>query len=154
MDELAHSHERELRALMTSSLDGDAGAYHAFLERLTGHLRALLPAALCADRAWSCRSRGPSARGLDFDPYPSAYVRPVATFHAVDLCNRALQISGLSPADQVGVQGHADGDRRTSDGQQRPGCCRKRIGFAAADVEDLGQGETGDSVRKAGRTEH
>ena len=40
MDELAHSHERELRALMTASLDGDAGAYHALLERLTGHLRA------------------------------------------------------------------------------------------------------------------
>jgi RNA polymerase sigma-70 factor (ECF subfamily) len=40
MDELAHSHERELRALMTAGLDGDAGAYHALLERLTGHLRA------------------------------------------------------------------------------------------------------------------
>ena len=40
MDELAHSHERELRALMTSSLGGDTGAYHALLERLTGHLRA------------------------------------------------------------------------------------------------------------------
>jgi RNA polymerase sigma-70 factor, ECF subfamily len=40
MDELAHSHERELRALMTASLDGDAAAYHALLERLTGHLRA------------------------------------------------------------------------------------------------------------------
>jgi RNA polymerase sigma-70 factor, ECF subfamily len=41
MDELAHSHERELRALMTASLDGDEGAYHRLLERLTGHLRAL-----------------------------------------------------------------------------------------------------------------
>src|SRR5215472_6940530 len=40
MEELAHSHERELRALMTAGLDGDAGAYHALLERLTGHLRA------------------------------------------------------------------------------------------------------------------
>jgi RNA polymerase sigma-70 factor, ECF subfamily len=40
MDELAHSHERELRALMTASLDGDARAYQALLERLTGHLRA------------------------------------------------------------------------------------------------------------------
>jgi RNA polymerase sigma-70 factor (ECF subfamily) len=40
MDELAHSHERELRALMTAGLDGDAGAYHALLERLTSHLRA------------------------------------------------------------------------------------------------------------------
>src|ERR1700682_5234015 len=40
MDELAHSHERELRALMTASLDGDAAAYHTLLERLTGHLRA------------------------------------------------------------------------------------------------------------------
>src|SRR5215468_8821332 len=40
MDELAHSHERELRALMMEGLDGDAGAYHALLERLTGHLRA------------------------------------------------------------------------------------------------------------------
>jgi RNA polymerase sigma-70 factor, ECF subfamily len=40
MDELAHSHERELRALMTAGLEGDAEAYHALLERLTGHLRA------------------------------------------------------------------------------------------------------------------
>jgi RNA polymerase sigma-70 factor (ECF subfamily) len=40
MDELAHSHERELRALMTAGLDGDAGAYHQLLERLTSHLRA------------------------------------------------------------------------------------------------------------------
>jgi RNA polymerase sigma-70 factor, ECF subfamily len=40
MDELAHPYERELRALMTASLDGDAGAYHTLLARLTGHLRA------------------------------------------------------------------------------------------------------------------
>ena len=40
MDELAHSHERELRALMTASLDGDAAAYHRLLEWLTSHLRA------------------------------------------------------------------------------------------------------------------
>ena len=40
MDELGQSHERELRALMTASLDGDAGAYHRLLERLTCHLRA------------------------------------------------------------------------------------------------------------------
>jgi RNA polymerase sigma-70 factor, ECF subfamily len=40
MDELAHFHERELRALMIASLDGDAAAYHQLLERLTSHLRA------------------------------------------------------------------------------------------------------------------
>jgi RNA polymerase sigma-70 factor, ECF subfamily len=40
MDELAHFHERELRALMTAGLDGDAAAYHQLLERLTRHLRA------------------------------------------------------------------------------------------------------------------
>jgi RNA polymerase sigma-70 factor (ECF subfamily) len=40
MDELAHSHEGELRALMTAGLHGDAGAYHQLLERLTCHLRA------------------------------------------------------------------------------------------------------------------
>jgi Sigma-70 region 2 len=40
MDELAHSHERELRALMAAGLDGDATAYHQLLERLTSHLRA------------------------------------------------------------------------------------------------------------------
>jgi RNA polymerase sigma-70 factor, ECF subfamily len=40
MDELSHFHERELRALMTASLDGDAGAYHELLQRLTPHLRA------------------------------------------------------------------------------------------------------------------
>ena len=40
MDESNHSHEKELRALMTASLDGDAGAYQTLLERLTGHLRA------------------------------------------------------------------------------------------------------------------
>jgi RNA polymerase sigma-70 factor, ECF subfamily len=40
MDELSHFHERELRALMTASLEGDAGAYHELLQRLTPHLRA------------------------------------------------------------------------------------------------------------------
>ncbi len=40
MDELAHFQERELRALMIAGLDGDAGAYHQLLERLTSHLRA------------------------------------------------------------------------------------------------------------------
>ena len=40
MDELAQFHERELRALMTAGLDGDAGAYHQLLGRLTSHLRA------------------------------------------------------------------------------------------------------------------
>src|ERR1700730_10437070 len=40
MDERAQSQERELRALMTAGLDGDAIAYHRLLERLTGHLRA------------------------------------------------------------------------------------------------------------------
>jgi RNA polymerase sigma-70 factor, ECF subfamily len=40
MGDLAHSQERELRALMTASLDGDAGAYRTLLGRLTGHLRA------------------------------------------------------------------------------------------------------------------
>jgi RNA polymerase sigma-70 factor, ECF subfamily len=40
MEELAHSLEPELRELMTASLDGDPGAYHRLLERLTPHLRA------------------------------------------------------------------------------------------------------------------
>ena len=40
MDELAQLHERELRALMTAGLDGEAAAYHQLLERLTSHLRA------------------------------------------------------------------------------------------------------------------
>jgi RNA polymerase sigma-70 factor, ECF subfamily len=40
MDELANSHERELRALMVASIDGDARAYHQLLERLTSRLRA------------------------------------------------------------------------------------------------------------------
>jgi RNA polymerase sigma-70 factor (ECF subfamily) len=40
MDKVSHSHERELRALMTVSLDGDARAYHMLLEQLVGHLRA------------------------------------------------------------------------------------------------------------------
>jgi RNA polymerase sigma-70 factor (ECF subfamily) len=40
MEELAHFQERELRDLMKASLDGDAGAYRALFERLTGHLRA------------------------------------------------------------------------------------------------------------------
>jgi RNA polymerase sigma-70 factor (ECF subfamily) len=39
MDASQHFHEDELRALMTASLDGDAGAYHILLERLTEHLR-------------------------------------------------------------------------------------------------------------------
>jgi RNA polymerase sigma-70 factor (ECF subfamily) len=40
MEERAHPHESELRALMMAGLDGDSGAYHTLLERLTGHLRA------------------------------------------------------------------------------------------------------------------
>jgi RNA polymerase sigma-70 factor, ECF subfamily len=40
MDELANFRERELRALMIASLDGDASAYHRLLEQLTSHLRA------------------------------------------------------------------------------------------------------------------
>jgi tRNA G26 N,N-dimethylase Trm1 len=40
MDESHIFHESELRVLMTSSLNGDAGAYRRLLERLTGHLRA------------------------------------------------------------------------------------------------------------------
>jgi RNA polymerase sigma-70 factor, ECF subfamily len=40
MNELAHPHERELRTLMTASLDGDAGAYRRLLDQLTSHLRA------------------------------------------------------------------------------------------------------------------
>ena len=40
MEELAYDQERELRALITAGLDGDAEAYHRLLERLTEHLRA------------------------------------------------------------------------------------------------------------------
>jgi RNA polymerase sigma-70 factor, ECF subfamily len=40
VDELGHPQERELRALMTASLDGDAATYHTLLTKLTGHLRA------------------------------------------------------------------------------------------------------------------
>jgi RNA polymerase sigma-70 factor (ECF subfamily) len=40
MEETHDSLESELRALIVASLDGDAVAYHALLERLTGHLRA------------------------------------------------------------------------------------------------------------------
>jgi RNA polymerase sigma-70 factor (ECF subfamily) len=40
VDEPAYPHERELRALMSASLDGDGAAYHTLLKRLTGHLRA------------------------------------------------------------------------------------------------------------------
>jgi len=38
--ELVHPPERELRALMIASLEGDGAAYHTLLKRLTGHLRA------------------------------------------------------------------------------------------------------------------
>ncbi|HYL59058.1 MAG TPA: sigma-70 family RNA polymerase sigma factor [Candidatus Acidoferrales bacterium] len=40
VDEPGHSKERELRALMTASLDGDGAAYQTLLKQLTGHLRA------------------------------------------------------------------------------------------------------------------
>ena len=40
MNGLAHSHERELQALMSAGLDGDAEAYYQLLEWLTCHLRA------------------------------------------------------------------------------------------------------------------
>jgi RNA polymerase sigma-70 factor, ECF subfamily len=40
MNQFADSQERELRTLMTASLNGDAEAYRALLKRLAGHLRA------------------------------------------------------------------------------------------------------------------
>jgi RNA polymerase sigma-70 factor, ECF subfamily len=40
VDELGHPQERELRALMMASLDGNGAAYHELLKRLTAHLRA------------------------------------------------------------------------------------------------------------------
>ncbi len=40
MDELANVQERELRAMMIASLDGDADTYRNLLERLTRRLRA------------------------------------------------------------------------------------------------------------------
>jgi RNA polymerase sigma-70 factor, ECF subfamily len=40
MDASQISYESELRLLMTSSLEGDGGAYRLLLERLTRHLRA------------------------------------------------------------------------------------------------------------------
>src|SRR5437870_4871692 len=40
MDQSHIFHESELRALMRSSLTGNAGTYRLLLERLTGHLRA------------------------------------------------------------------------------------------------------------------
>ena len=40
VDEPSHSHERELRALMAASVDGDGAAYHTLLKQLTRHLRA------------------------------------------------------------------------------------------------------------------
>ncbi|MBV8804717.1 MAG: sigma-70 family RNA polymerase sigma factor [Sinobacteraceae bacterium] len=40
VDAHAQTRERELRALMAATLDGDARAYHTLLEQLTGHLRA------------------------------------------------------------------------------------------------------------------
>src|SRR5215469_3875434 len=45
----------------------------------------LLQTTLCAHRARSDGSGRPPAGGLNRRPYPSAYVRPVATFHALDL---------------------------------------------------------------------
>jgi tRNA G26 N,N-dimethylase Trm1 len=122
MDELAHYHERELRALMTASLDGNAGAYHALFERLTGHLRAyyrrrfalighghteaedLLQEALIAIHT----HRGTYDPLQPFTPWVYAI---------------ALQVSGLSPAHQVFVQEHADGERARAHGPQRSGSC-------------------------------
>ena len=40
VDESSNPLERELRALMIASLDGDTASYHTLLKQLTGHLRA------------------------------------------------------------------------------------------------------------------
>jgi RNA polymerase sigma-70 factor (ECF subfamily) len=40
VDEPSNPLERELRALMIASLDGDTASYHTLLKQLTGHLRA------------------------------------------------------------------------------------------------------------------
>src|SRR5215472_15803543 len=37
MDERAHPHERELRALIAAALDGDGASYHALLKKLTAN---------------------------------------------------------------------------------------------------------------------
>src|ERR1700726_4525643 len=119
MDELAHSQERELRALMKASLDGDAGAYHSLLERLTGHLRAyyrrrfalighghteaedLLQEALIAIH---------THRGT-YDPLQpfTPWVYAIARYKFLDYL----------PAHQVFVQEHADGERARAHGPQR-----------------------------------
>src|SRR5882724_3711244 len=72
----------------------------------------LLSESLRTNWAWSCRSGGSSAGGIDRGSYPSAYVRSVATLHALDPCDRALQVSGLSPAHQILIQGYANRTRR------------------------------------------
>ena len=153
MNELAHSREGELQALMSAGLDGDAAAYHQLLERLTCHLLRLLRAPLRTNRARSDGGGGPAARNSDRLPYSSSYIRSVATFHALDPCDRALQVSGLSASDEIFLQGHSDGERARSDGDQRRRGSRERIGFGAAHVEHFVQGETGDLVRETGRTE-
>jgi hypothetical protein len=121
----------------------------------TAHISSarLLQKPLCTNRAWSDGRRGSAARGLDRRPYASSYIRSVATLHALDPCDRTLQISGLSTADEVFVQGHPDGERARPDGNQRSRGSRERTRLGAAYVEDFVQGERGDPVRETGRTE-
>jgi hypothetical protein len=149
MDEFAHSHERELRALMMNGLDGDADAYHQLLERLTGHLRAYYR------RRFARIGHGPAeAEDLLQETLIAVHThrQPVATIHALVPCDRTLQISGLSAADEVFVQGCAPGKPARADGGQRHWGDRELIGFGSADVEHFVQGETGDSVRETGRS--
>jgi hypothetical protein len=65
MDELGHPQERELRALMTASLDGDGAAYHTLLKKLTGHLRAYYRH---ASHGWAWSTQGNTAGSVDRRP--------------------------------------------------------------------------------------
>lgn len=76
----------------------------------TAHLSSagLLQKPLCSNRAWSDRSRRPSARSVNRDSYASEHLRSITAVHTVDTFNRALQIPGLPSPKQIDLQGPAD----------------------------------------------
>jgi hypothetical protein len=77
------------------------GVYHAFLERLTEHLRAYYRHRFALIGHILTKAEDLLQEVLIAMHTHRSHLRSVPAIHAVDLRNRALQVFGLSAPDQV-----------------------------------------------------
>ena len=77
------------------------GVYHAFLERLTEHLRAYYRHRFALIGHIPTKAEDLLQEVLIAMHTHRAHLRSVPAIHAVDLRNRALRVFGLSAPDQV-----------------------------------------------------